>query len=70
MARFAFLGRQSVLLAVVPAVSIASLWLAVNGISDFARRAVLVRHAEQIDRRSLNREAEREESGREVERLR
>ena len=43
--------------------------LAGNRSGTVARRAVLVRHAEQVHRRPLNRQAKREESGGEVERL-
>ena len=43
--------------------------MASDRIRGFTRRAILVRPPEQVHRSSLNREAEREESGRKIEGL-
>ena len=43
--------------------------MALDRTGDFSRSALLVRHAEQADRRPVDGETEREESGRTVEEL-
>ena len=44
-------------------------WLVTHGPCDLSRRALLVRHAEQVHRRPLHGQAEREEPGGEVKGL-
>ena len=69
MAGTTFLEPERICKQVVSAISASFLRLVTHGPRNLSRRAVLVRHAEQVHRHPFHRQAEREESRGAVEEL-